>query len=276
MGAFRDADVLLVVTDLFSTPIPDDNIFERVQRGNAPVIVAINKIDLVGKANRIVEDEVGGEGEGEKTYTVPEAVAKWRSLLPKALAIIPLAASEGVDNEGVGVLRKLLLGDEDLPDAIRALGRPLPGMFRPGVKFLTADDAKALLPYGPPLYDEELLTDRPERFFASELIREALFETLKKELPYCCEVRIDEFKEPKPNDPKPMNRIKATVYVERESQKLIVIGRGGAQIKQVGTIAREKIEKFLQEKVYLALEVKVNKDWRKNDEQLKEFGYLNR
>jgi small GTP-binding protein len=276
MGAFRDADALLVVTDLFSTPIPDDNIFERVQRSKSPVVVVINKIDLVGKANRNTEALDGDDDEGEKTYTVPEAVAKWRSLLPEALAIVPLAASEGPDNAGVVVLRKLLLGCDDISDAIRALGRPVPGMFRPGVKFLTADDAKALLPQGPPLYDEEMLTDRPERFFASELIREALFETLKKELPYCCEVRIDEFKEPKTNDPKPMSRIKATVYVERESQKLIVIGKGGAQIKKVGTMAREKIEKFLQEKVYLALEVKVNKDWRKNDEQLKEFGYLNR
>ena len=91
------------------------------------------------------------------------------------------------------------------------------------------------------------------RFFASELIREALFETLKKELPYCCEVRVDEFKEPKPNDKKPVNRIKATVFVERDSQKVIVIGKGGVQIKNVGISAREKIEAFLQEKVFLQL-----------------------
>lgn len=272
MGAFRDADVLMVVTDLYSTPIPDDEIFERVQKSRAPVVVVINKIDLVGKASR----DMGSEGDDEKTYTVPEAISKWRSLLPDALAIIPLIASEGPENEGVNMLRTLLLGGDDLPATIRALGRPVPGMFRDGVKFLTGDDSKALLPYGPPLYDEDILTDRPERFFASELIREALFETLKKELPYCCEVRIEEFKEPKPGDSKPLNRIKATVYVERDSQKLIVIGKGGAQIKQVGMMAREKIEKFLQEKVYLALEVKVNKDWRKNDDVLKNFGYLNR
>jgi len=281
MGAFRDADVLLVVTDLFSTPIPDDTIFQRVQNSRVPVVVAINKIDLEGKANRNVKISPDGNGNEEedledKTFTVPEAVAKWRSLLPEALAILPLAANEGPDNLGVIVLRKLLLGEEGLADSIRALGRPVPGMFRPGIQFVTTTEAQKLLPQGPPLYDEETLTDRPERFFASELIREALFETLKKELPYCCEVRIDEFKEPKPKDPKPMNRIKATVYVERESQKLIVIGKGGTQIKTVGILAREKIERFLQEKVFLALEVKVNKDWRKNEDQLKEFGYLNR
>jgi GTP-binding protein Era len=91
------------------------------------------------------------------------------------------------------------------------------------------------------------------RFFASELIREALFETLNKELPYCCEVRIESFKEPKPGDKKVINRIKAVVVVERDSQKKIVIGKGGDQIKKVGILAREKIEKFLQEKVYLEL-----------------------
>ena len=103
-----------------------------------------------------------------------------------------------------------------------------------------------------------------------------MFEALKKELPYCCEVRIEEFKEAKPDDPKPINRIKATVLVERESQKLIVIGKGGAQIKAVGTTARKKIEDFLQERVFLELQVKVNKDWRKSEDLLKEFGYMNR
>ena len=91
------------------------------------------------------------------------------------------------------------------------------------------------------------------RFFASEYIREALFETLKKELPYCCEVRIEDFKEPKPNEKKKINRIKASVVVERDSQKMIVIGKGGDQIKKVGVLAREKIESFLQEKVFLEL-----------------------
>jgi small GTP-binding protein len=164
-GAFYDSDALMVVTDLFSTPIPDDTIFEKVCASRLPVIVVINKIDLVGKAKpEKSKDEEDEEVEGEgKTYTVPEAVARWRALLPNALAILPVAASEGVDNEGVVVLRKLLLGGDDLPAAIRALGRPVPGMFLPGVKSLTDDDANKLLPEGPPLYDEEVLTDRTER-----------------------------------------------------------------------------------------------------------------
>eukprot|EP00980_Cylindrotheca_fusiformis_P027979 scaffold22575_cov141-Cylindrotheca_fusiformis.AAC.10 len=249
MTAFYDSDVLMVVTDLFSSPIPDDKIFEKVRRIKVPVIVVINKIDLVGKANPSADEN---EDEG-KTYTVPDAVAKWRGLLPNALAIIPVAASEGTENEGVVFLRKLLIGGTDIPAAIRNLGRPIPGMFKADAKFLTDEDAKSLLPPGPPLYDEEVLTDRPERFFASELIRESLFETLKKELPYCCEVRIDEFKEPKENEKKKLSRIKATVYVERDSQKIIVIGKGGEQIKRVGVRAREKLENFLQGKVFLEL-----------------------
>jgi GTP-binding protein Era len=160
MTAFYDSDVLMVVTDLFSSPIPDDKIFERVVRSKVPVVVVINKIDLVGKANPNAEENEEDEG---KTYTVPEAVTKWRNLLPNATAIIPIAASEGPENEGIVLLRKLLLGGEDIPGAIRGLGRPVPGMFKPGVKFLTDEDAKSLLPPGPPLYDEEILTDRPER-----------------------------------------------------------------------------------------------------------------
>ena len=97
-GAFYDSDALLIVTDLFSTPIPDDKIFERVISSKLPVIVVINKIDLVGKANPDkVDDDNGSDG---KTYSVPQSVVRWRALLPNAMAIIPVAASEGPDNEG--------------------------------------------------------------------------------------------------------------------------------------------------------------------------------
>lgn len=191
MGAFRDSDVLLVVTDLYSTPIPDDTIFQKVCRSDRPVIVVINKIDLVGKANPNTSSSNSNDGNEDeddesawKTYTVPDAVARWRSIFPEAVAIIPLAASEGPENVGVTVLRKLLLGgtdvmagtgdgdstgndEDDLPSAIRRLGRPVPGMFRPGVKFITNDEAKQLLPLGPPLYEEDILTDRSERYVCS-------------------------------------------------------------------------------------------------------------
>jgi GTPase len=112
------------------------------------------------------------------------------------------------------------------------------------------------------------------RFFASEIIRGALFTKLGKELPYCCEVRIDEFREPKPGDAKSVTRIRATVCVERESQKGIVVGKGGVKIKEIGVEAREKLEEFLQTKVFLNLDVKVDKDWRRDEKKLKAFGYL--
>ena len=172
-GALKDADVLLVVTDLFSTPIPNDELFQKVQQqqGKRPIVVVINKVDLMGKVNaeKVVaarEAEEKSEEEEptqQKTVTVEEAVARWRQLLPGALAILPASAAEGPDNVGVVALRKLLVGGPDLPGAIRNMGRPIPGMFQPGVDFIQDDEAQQLLPRGPPLYDDEMYTDRTER-----------------------------------------------------------------------------------------------------------------
>jgi len=294
-GAFRDADVILVVTDLFSTPIPDDELFGQVQKVCAldderTVIVVVNKIDLVHRVNKNKKKTTtesgggsssnkneGGEGEEEeeKTITVPDAIARWRLLLPNALAIIPASASDGPNDAGVEALRKLLIGGPDVPKAFRDLGRPVQGMFREGVKTVEDEEAKNIIPLGPPLYDEDMLTDRTERFFASEIIRSVLFEKLGKELPYCCEVRVTEFKEPKPHDKKPIIRMMATIFVERDSQKGIVVGKGGQKVKDVGIVAREKLESFFQTKVHLDLSVKVDKDWRKDKSKLKAYGYIN-
>jgi GTP-binding protein Era len=272
-GAFTDSDALLVVTDLFSSPIPDDDIFQKLQNTKKPIIVAINKIDLEGRAQRnTAEDDE--EVAFDKTFSVPEAVAKWRSLLPNAMAIVPLSATDGPEHSGVNLLRQLLVGGDDIPAAVRNLGRPVPGMFQQGVQFLTAEDAKQFLPIGPPLYDEEALTDRSERFFCSELIREAIFECLNKEVPYCCEVQVHYFKEPRPGTRHRKIGMKARIIVERESQKGIVVGKNGQQIKEIGVMAREKIENFLQASTVLELQVVVNKDWRKKEDVLKAFGYL--
>lgn len=292
VGAFNDADVFLVVTDLFSTPIPDDKLFAKVQNSRKPVLVAINKVDLVDVVN---PEENQQEG---RTVTVEEAVAKWRSLLPQAVAIIPVIADDGMDNSGVTALRTILLGGPDVPAAMRDLGRPIAGVLPQGTKMLSDDQAKQLLPFGPPLYDEEALTDRSERFFASEIIRASLFQTLKKEVPYCCEVRITSFREPRPHDRKKLIRVKANILVERESQKPIVVGKGGETVKRVGIEARHELEDFLQSQVrerrlgclfmpptlvdtswciaqvHLELNVKVEKDWRRDEEKLKKFGYL--
>lgn len=127
-----------------------------------------------------------------------------------------------------------------------------------------------LLPEGKAFYsDPEQLTDRPVRFFTSELIRKQLFESLSQELPYSCAVQIDVFEEQK----KPI-RIEASIFVERESQKPIVIGHQGKKIKEIGQRSRIEIEEFLGQSVFLGLKVKVIRDWSKNPSVLKQFGYV--
>jgi len=124
------------------------------------------------------------------------------------------------------------------------------------------------LPEGPVYYPEESLTDRPERFFVSEIIREKIFLNYKKEIPYSCEVVIDSFKEAEE-----IIRINAVIHVMRDTQKGIIIGHQGKSLKKTGTEARMDIEKFLGKKVFLGLQVKVAPDWRNNDRFLKRFGY---
>jgi len=125
------------------------------------------------------------------------------------------------------------------------------------------------LPDGPFLYPEQEISDRPERFFAAELIREKVFELFGEEIPYSTCVLIDEFKERS----KGKDFIRATIYVERASQKGIIIGKKGEALKKVGSRARRAIEQFLGRKVFLELWVKVKTKWRKNKKFLKELGY---
>lgn len=124
------------------------------------------------------------------------------------------------------------------------------------------------LPEGPSFYPEETLTDKPMRFFASEIIREKILTTYNKEIPYSVEIVIDAYKEEPAID-----RIAATIYVTRDSQKGILIGHKGEKLKRVGTKARQDLEKFLGKKVFLELFVKVGGDWRNDQRKLREFGY---
>jgi GTP-binding protein Era len=124
------------------------------------------------------------------------------------------------------------------------------------------------LPEHPPYYPKDELTDKPERFFAAEMIREKIFKLYKKEVPYSCEVGVEEFKE----DDK-IIRIRATIYVERASQKGIIIGHKGEALKKVGTWAREEMEKFFGKQVFLETHVKVNENWRTDPKALSRFGY---
>ncbi|HYD55690.1 MAG TPA: GTPase Era [Burkholderiales bacterium] len=128
------------------------------------------------------------------------------------------------------------------------------------------------LPDGPAIYPEDQLTDKDERFFASELVREQLFEQMGEELPYRCEVVIDSFKdEGRPENP--FRRIEATILVERDSQKAMVIGANGAKLKAIATRARKEMERLFGGKVYLGVWVKVRKAWTDDARVLKQLGY---
>lgn len=127
---------------------------------------------------------------------------------------------------------------------------------------------KALLPDSPPFFDKDALTDRPERFFVNEIIREKILLNYDKEIPYAVEVMVEEFKEEED-----IIRISAVVFCERESQKGIIIGKQGAALRKVGTEARKDIEAFFEKKVFLQLYVKVEKDWRNRERKLRNFGY---
>ena len=132
------------------------------------------------------------------------------------------------------------------------------------------DRILALLPEGPGFYAKDQLTDKPEKFFVSEIIREKILMNYKKEIPYSVEVIIESFKEEEN-----IVKIRAEILVIRDSQKGIIIGHQGKALKKVGTEARKDMELFLGKKVFLELFVKVNKDWRDSDNELKRFGYSN-
>ncbi len=131
------------------------------------------------------------------------------------------------------------------------------------------DSIKSMLPEHPEYYPKDEMTDRSERFFASEIIREKIFMNYDQEIPYSSEVGIDSFKEEEN-----IIRIRAIIYVERDSQKGILIGKGGSSLKKVGTEARVDLEKFFSKKVFLETHVKVADDWRKQKQKLRHFGYF--
>ncbi len=129
------------------------------------------------------------------------------------------------------------------------------------------------MPEGPVYYPKDQLTDKPERFFISEIIREKILLLYKQEVPYSCEVVVDSFKETQTNKGEDLVRISALIYVARKTQKAIIIGKGGTAIKKLGTEARKSIETFLEKKVFLEIHVKYKENWRDDERLLKHFGY---
>ena len=129
---------------------------------------------------------------------------------------------------------------------------------------------ESALPEGPPFFPEDMITDMPERFFAAEIVREKAFRITGQEIPYAVAVTIDSFTE---DDTKNLIKIFASIHVERNSQKGIIIGKGGQKLKQIGEAARKDLERFLGTKVFLKLFVRVQKNWRKDTKALRRFGY---
>ncbi len=130
------------------------------------------------------------------------------------------------------------------------------------------------LPEGPAYYPKDQLSDKPERFFVSEIIREKILQQYKQEIPYSTEVVVTEFKE-KQSNKGPIVHIFAEIYVSRKTQKSIIIGKQGSAIKKLGTASRKSIEQFLDQKVFLELFVKIKENWRDDEKWLKKFGYKN-
>ena len=147
---------------------------------------------------------------------------------------------------------------------------PISALKKDGLDSLKEEILSAL-PTGQPFYDDDQIMDHPERFIVSELIREKIFQRYGEEIPYATTVQIDEFKERKDGK----DFIRAIIYVEKASQKGILIGKKGAALKDVGRIARQEIEHLLERKVFLELWVKVKEKWRQDEKMLKEFGYYN-
>jgi GTP-binding protein Era len=214
-GALTDADVLIYVTDVVEDPEKNKDFLDRVAKESIPVLLIINKIDLL-------------KGQAD----LEQLVDRWHNRLPNA-EIYPTSAKEhfNVDN-----LKRRIV---------------------------------ELLPLSPPFFGKDALTDKPARFFVTEIIREKLLLDYDKEIPYSAEVIVEKFAE-KDNS----IHIMAVIYVERDTQKGIIIGKGGNKIKRVGIEARQDIEKFFDKKVFLELFVKVEKDWRNRENKLKEFGYM--
>ncbi len=215
-GALVDADVLLYVTDVVETPTKNQNFLDRVAREKIPVLLVINKIDLLK----------GGQPELEAK------IDEWKKILPEA-EVFPTSALAkfNVDN----LMRRII----------------------------------ELLPENPPYFGKDALTDRSSRFFVTEIVREKILLDYDKEVPYSTQVIVEKFEESEKGI-----HIMAVIYVERESQKGIIIGHGGAKLKRLGIEARKDIEKFFDKHVYLQLFVKVEKDWRNQESKLRQFGYI--
>ena len=215
LEALIDADILLYVTDVIESPTKNQAFLDKVAREKIPVILIINKIDLLKGQDDLLA-----------------IIDRWKGLLPNA-EVFPTSAKENfnVDN----LLRRVV----------------------------------ELLPDSPPYFGKDALTDKPARFFVTEIIREKILLNYDKEVPYATQVIVEKFDESDTNI-----HIMAVIYVERDSQKGIIIGQAGKKLKRLGIDARKDIETFFGKHIYLEMFVKVENDWRNRDNKHREFGYI--
>jgi GTP-binding protein Era len=199
--------------------------------------------------------EMGEKPDPESAFIQKVAKAK----VPVLLVINKIDLSKQEE-----VKARMELWDEILPKAEKI---PISALKKFNVE-LIFNRILDHLPESPPYYPKDALTDKSERFFVGEMIREKILLYYKQEIPYAVEVEVESFKEDKK-----LIRISALIYVERESQKGILIGNEGKALKKVGRESRLDMEKFFQKKVFLELRVKVKKDWRNNERSIKNFGY---
>lgn len=213
-AAIEDADVVVYLVDASAANQDLRDIDRTIASLQKPVILALNKVDLI-----------------RKDLLLP-LMEKYRAAY-NFEAIVPISA---LKNDGLDILVKEIVNN---------------------------------LPYNPPYFPPDYITDQQERFFVSEIIREKIFNLYGEEIPYSCHVQIEEFKE----NPGRKDYIRAVIYVERLSQKGILIGKNGQALKKVGQLAREEIEAFLGRPVFLELFVKVMEGWRRRESKLRRLGY---
>ncbi len=216
VDTIREVDVLGLVVDVTEPPGKGDRfVLDLVSHATAPVVLVLNKIDLI-----------------KKTRLLP--IMQEYSELGSLADIVPVSAATG---DNVDRLERVIIDR---------------------------------LPEGEPRYPADYLTDQPERFFAGEIVREKLLQFTHAEIPFSSAVVIDRFEEPEA--PGGLLKLYCTIVVERESQKPIVVGRGGGMIKRIGIAAREDLERFFDTKVFLDLHVRVKSEWREDESVLNDIG----
>ena len=329
-GATNDADVVVVVTDLYAEEIADEKAFQKLIKTDRPVIVAVNKIDLKAECMDDIRPILylpdkykQVEGLNSNKILKKKGFLKSRVLMNRQRRndmeerkkldeekAVEVNVPDGIDNDGdnsegsqdlknvdsfvLEYVNRIASEDFDLDmnarvsspsktiksvkEAIEIWQSRLPAaeivtmsvlQNATGVTKLL-DRLVYHLPEGPKYFPDDEITNRDERFFTAEIIRESLFVCYQDEIPYSCEVSIESFKDKSPT----LSVIEAVIWASKDTQKAILIGKNGNKLKELGTAARGKLEEFLNRKVFLSLRVKVDSDWRQSDESLKRYGYV--